>query len=98
MLTRVHEGPSRTVSIVIDGTAAEASAGETVAAALLAAGHVATRRTAVTGSPRGGYCLMGICFECVVTIDGVPNRQGCLVEVQPGMRIETGLARAAVAS
>jgi sarcosine oxidase subunit alpha len=41
---------------------------------------------------------MGICFECVVTIDGVPNRQGCLVEVQPGMRIETGVARAAVAS
>lgn len=98
MLSRVHEGPSRTVPIVIDGAAAEASVGETVAIALLAAGYLATRRTPVTGSPRGGYCLMGVCFECVVTIDGVPNRQGCLVEVQPGMRIETGQARAVVAS
>jgi sarcosine oxidase subunit alpha len=40
--------------------------------------------------------MMGVCFECLVTIDGVDNRQGCLIEVSEGMRIETQLGRRAV--
>ena len=59
-----------------------------VAAALLAAGFEHCRTTPVSGAPRAPYCMMGVCFECLVTIDGVGNRQGCLVPVREGMRVE----------
>ena len=66
-----------------------ARAGDTVAAALLANGVEACRQTLVSGAPRGPYCMMGVCFECLVVIDGIGNRQGCLVPLAQGMRIET---------
>ena len=59
------------------------------AGAALAAGIDHCRTTPVTGSPRAPYCLMGVCFECLVTVDGVGSRQGCLVPVREGMVIET---------
>jgi D-hydroxyproline dehydrogenase subunit gamma len=77
------------VRITIDGKTAEAHAGDTVAAAILAAGNVHCRTTPVSGAPRAPYCMMGVCFDCLVTIDGVGNRQGCLVHVQDGMCVET---------
>lgn len=77
------------VTLTIDGSAITARATDAVAAALLAAGHAACRETAVSNTPRGPYCLMGVCFDCLVSIDGVGNRQGCLVRVREGMRVET---------
>jgi hypothetical protein len=77
------------VAVVIDGKPFVARAGDTVAAALLAAGRATFRTTPVTGAPRGPYCLMGTCFDCLVTIDDVPGRQACLVAVAPEMRIDT---------
>jgi len=77
------------VTVLIDGKPHPARPGDTVAAALLAAGRTVFRTTPVTGTARGPYCLMGMCFDCLVTIDGVPNRQACLELVAPGMRIET---------
>ncbi len=77
------------VMLTVDGEAITARATDTVAAALLAAGHAACRETAVSNTPRGPYCLMGVCFDCLVSIDGVGNRQGCLVRVREGMRVET---------
>ena len=62
--------------------------GSTVAAALLDAGVRSFRRS-VRGEPRGPLCGMGICFECRVTIDGVPHRRACLVPVADGMRVTT---------
>ena len=61
--------------------------GETVAAALLAAGIAVVRETPQTAAPRAPYCLMGVCFDCLVEIDGVANRQACLVAVREGMQI-----------
>jgi len=75
--------------MTIDGQSVETRAGDTVATALLAADILACRVSAVSESPRGPYCLMGVCFECLVTVDGVGNRQGCLIEVREGMAIET---------
>lgn len=72
-----------------DGTAMTARHGDSVAAALLANGVAVFRRSPVSGAPRGPYCLMGVCFECLVVVDGVGNRQACLVPLQDGMRIET---------
>lgn len=64
-----------------------ARAGDSVAAALLANDAGPFRATPVSASPRAPWCLMGVCFDCLVEIDGVPNRQACLVEVAEAMRI-----------
>ncbi|MCP5053679.1 MAG: (2Fe-2S)-binding protein, partial [bacterium] len=39
--------------------------------------------------PRGALCGMGICFECIVTVNGIPNTRSCMTEVEPGMTVET---------
>ncbi|MDR6772230.1 (2Fe-2S)-binding protein [Azospirillum sp. BE72] len=83
------EATSQTVSFTIDGRPASARAGDSVAAALLANGVTACRNTPVSGAARGPYCMMGVCFDCLVTIDGTGNRQGCQVRVAPGMAVET---------
>ena len=88
MFARLPETGAKTVSLTIDGKPVDARAGDTVAAALLAAGFDHCRTTPVGGAPRAPYCMMGVCFECLVTIDGVGNRQGCLVPVTEGMQIE----------
>ena len=92
MFKRLPEVAGTSVAITIDGTPFSARAGDSVAAALLLAGHAACGVTAVTGQKRAPYCLMGVCFECLVTIDGEGARQACLVPVRDGMRIETQTA------
>jgi predicted molibdopterin-dependent oxidoreductase YjgC len=82
-----------TVSLKIDGKPIHARAGDTVAGAMLAAGVDRFRTTPVTESPRAPYCLMGVCFDCLVTIDGVGSRQACLVPVREGMAVETQLGK-----
>jgi hypothetical protein len=89
MFRQLPDGAGADIEVLVDGVATPARAGQSVAATLLAAGHLACRTTPVTGAPRGPYCMMGVCFDCLVTIDGTPNRQGCLVTVQGGMRIDT---------
>jgi predicted molibdopterin-dependent oxidoreductase YjgC len=76
-----------TLRITFNGTEIPATEGETVAAALLAAGITHTRDTHVHHQPRGPFCLMGICFDCLVEIDGAPNRQACMTIVRDGMVI-----------
>ena len=73
--------------LVFEGTAIQAHLGDSVAAAILAAGHGSTRTTPVSGQQRGPFCMMGVCFECLLEIDEVPNRQGCMVTVEDGMRV-----------
>lgn len=97
MFTRLDED-RHVVAFTLNGTPAIAHAGDSVAAALLANGVVTTRCSPVSGEPRGAYCMMGVCFECLVTINGVGNRQGCLVTVSDGMRVETGAGRRKLAA
>ena len=80
---------SAPVAITVDCKSISARAGDTVAAALLAAGIDHCRTTPVSGAPRAPYCLMGVCFDCLVTVDGVGSRQACLVPVRHGMTVET---------
>ena len=89
MFVRLPDVRAKDVSITIDGTPFTARAGDSVAAALLVSGRLACRTTAVTGAARGPFCMMGVCFDCLVTIDGRPNQQGCLIAVAPGMQIST---------
>jgi D-hydroxyproline dehydrogenase subunit gamma len=88
MFRRLPEVNASAVMLTVDGVPVSARPGDTVAAAMLAAGVDACRTTPVTGSPRGPYCLMGVCFDCLVTIDGIGNRQACLITAAPGMRVE----------
>ena len=87
MFQRLQPDARPTVTLTIDGHTVEAREGDTVAAAMLAAGLERCRTTPVTGAPRAPYCMMGVCFECLVCIDGVGNRQGCLVQVRQGMQV-----------
>ncbi len=76
------------IPITINGRQNQAIAGQTVAAALLAAGIRAFRQTP-NGVPRGIFCGMGVCFDCLVTIDEIPNRRACIELVHPEMEICT---------
>jgi hypothetical protein len=74
------------VEVRVEGRPVLAYLGETVATVLLAEGHLATRRT-VGGSPRGVFCGMGVCFDCLVVVDDLPNTRACMTWVRAGMRI-----------
>jgi predicted molibdopterin-dependent oxidoreductase YjgC len=75
------------IQIFVDDRPLTCRAGDSVAAALLAAGIDACRETVVSGSARGPYCMMGVCYDCLVQIDGIANRQGCMTPVSEGMQV-----------
>jgi len=77
------------LTVTVDGAPVAARAGESVAAALLAAGKLRFRDTPASGAARGPYCMMGVCFDCLVAIDGAGNLPACMVPVRDGMAIET---------
>ncbi|WP_142846733.1 (2Fe-2S)-binding protein [Telmatospirillum sp. J64-1] len=89
---RLPDQNRATVTLTVEGRTIEAKTGETVAAAILAAGLLShTRTTPVLGAERAPYCMMGVCFECLMVIDGEPNRQACMTLVQDGMNVERQL-------
>jgi len=81
------------VTIYVDGIPVDAWEGETVAAALIAAGHSILRFTPRLRQPRGIFCGMGICYDCVVVLSGAGAVRACMTRVRPNIRIETGAAR-----
>ena len=79
------------VRVTVNGADLQCRQGDSVAAALFAGGMQACRDTAVGEVPRGPYCMMGVCYDCLVTIDGQANQQGCMTAVREGMKIERQL-------
>ena len=79
-------GPAR-VRLTFEGRVIDAAPGDTVAAALLAAGVSTTRETPVSGAARAPFCMMGACFECMVEIDGEENVQACMILIRDGMTV-----------
>ncbi|MBO9330787.1 (2Fe-2S)-binding protein [Achromobacter sp. HZ01] len=79
------------VRVTVNGAELRCRQGDSVAAALFAGGVQACRDTAVNEVPRGPYCMMGVCYDCLVTIDGQANQQGCMTAVREGMKIERQL-------
>lgn len=73
--------------IFVDGKPSRAMVGEPLAAALLKANCVPMRHTPVNGAPRAPFCMMGVCFECLVEVDGTPNVQACATPVREGMHV-----------
>lgn len=87
MLKRQDEQQAK-VSIVFEGKPLDVSEGETVLAAVMASGAEYNRTTPVKGKHRAGYCQMGVCFDCLMEIDGVPNQQACMIQVRDGMQVK----------
>ena len=88
MFRRLPDDPRAIVRLTIAGQPVEARVGDSVAAAMLAAGLLPARTTPVRESPRAPYCMMGVCFDCLMVIDGVGSRQACMVAVREGMTVE----------
>lgn len=83
----IERGAAFTISV--DGETLPAYEGETVATVLMAAGRRMLRRTPNQGQPRGVYCGMGVCHDCLMVVDGQPNIRACMTAARPGMRVET---------
>lgn len=78
-------------TVNVDGREVDVIEGDTLGASLVRAGLLTNRRS-ITGEPRGMYCGMGACSECVVRVDGVSNVRACMTIACPGSTIETGSA------
>ncbi|MEE4594271.1 (2Fe-2S)-binding protein [Streptomyces sp. DSM 41524] len=78
---------SSSCRLTFDGTTVPARPGQSVGAALVAAGIVAWRTTRREGRPRGLFCGIGVCFDCLITVDGRPGQRACLVPARDGMRL-----------
>ncbi|MET7607790.1 (2Fe-2S)-binding protein [Streptomyces avermitilis] len=88
-LRLVRARPGAAFAVTFDGREIEALPGQTVAAALWSAGVTAWRTTRGEGRPRGVFCGIGVCFDCLLSVNGVPNQRACLVRVRPGDVIRT---------
>ncbi|MEV7437745.1 (2Fe-2S)-binding protein [Streptomyces griseoviridis] len=86
-LADAHPGPS--FAVTFDGREIRALPGQTVAAALWAAGVTSWRTTRDQGRPRGVFCGIGVCFDCLVTVNDRPNQRACLLPVEPGDTIRS---------
>lgn len=75
------------IDLLVDGEVIPAYDGETIAAALTAAGRRVFRHTIDGGAPRGVFCGIGICFDCLVDVEGMGQVRSCMVGVSPGMRV-----------
>lgn len=86
LMKNVERG--RSVTVTVDGQPIAAYQGETLAAALLASGRRTFRHTVPAGHPRGVFCGIGVCFDCLVTVDGSRIR-ACVTPVRDGMQVST---------
>lgn len=85
----VGANPGSSFEITMDGRPVTALPGQSVAAALWSAGILAWRTTRNAGRPRGAFCGIGQCYDCLATVNGEPNRRACLVPARPGDVITT---------
>ncbi|MET8703264.1 (2Fe-2S)-binding protein [Kitasatospora sp. NPDC058032] len=85
----VEAEPAPAFTIDFDGRPVPALPGQTIAAALWADGVLAWRTTRVGGKPRGAFCGIGACFDCLATVDGRPNQRTCLLPAEPGTTVTT---------
>ncbi|WP_375748547.1 (2Fe-2S)-binding protein [Vibrio sp. HN007] len=87
MYRLVGTAKSKDIDVVINGNRYQVPEGISVWSALALFELTTTRLAPVTGEARSAYCAMGVCFECLVEIDGMPNQRACSTKVQKGMRI-----------
>ncbi|MBN2033534.1 MAG: (2Fe-2S)-binding protein [Deltaproteobacteria bacterium] len=81
----ISRGPK--IKVFVNGQGLVAYHGETVLAALIAAGRRVLRKSRIDGENRGPLCGMGVCYECLVSVNGSPNRRACMTDVEDHMEI-----------
>ncbi len=79
-------------TIYIDGQSCPVEEGELLAVVLLRQPEPLFRKHPVDGSPRAAFCMMGVCFECLVEVNGIGNQQACMIRVEDGMKIKRSLS------
>lgn len=87
MFKRRREAGTGQVTIYFEDQPLDTAADISVAAALLCAGIDTLCTSPVSGEARGPHCMIGVCFECLIEVDGVAGRQACLTQVRDGMRL-----------
>jgi predicted molibdopterin-dependent oxidoreductase YjgC len=98
MFRKLHEPAPDALTIQIDGVPVKAEPGESVAAVLMRQEEPWSRLSPVTGSRRAPYCMMGVCFDCLAEVDGVPSVQTCLKPVREGMKVSRQLGKRRIGS
>lgn len=82
---------TQSVSFTFNGSAIECEEGQSISAALIAEDRRNLRSTRFGNEPRSIFCGIGICFDCVVAVNGVANQRSCLIEAREGMKVESAL-------
>ncbi|MFF3780898.1 (2Fe-2S)-binding protein [Streptomyces sp. NPDC001933] len=85
----VGAAPEPEFQLTFDGRPIRGLPGQTIAAALWSAGILTWRTTRVNGRPRGAFCSIGACYDCLATVNGRPNQRACLLPAAPGDAITT---------
>lgn len=87
----------KTIEFTLDGKTLTGLAGEPIAMALEAAGIMIHRYTAKKHEPRGIFCAIGRCTDCIMVVNGKPNVRTCITPLEEGMRVQTQYGAAAAA-
>lgn len=87
MFKQLPGSQTETVQIILNGLPVQVTKGTTVAANALAQNLVFTRTTPISSSKRAPFCMMGVCYECLMVIDGKSNQRACATYVEEGMHI-----------
>ena len=98
MFRKLPDPTGDAITVLLDGSPVAAWADDSVAAVLLRQDLAWSRTTPVSGMPRAPYCMMGVCFDCLATVDGVSSVQACMRQAVEGMRIERQRGRPDVSS
>ncbi|MER7822870.1 (2Fe-2S)-binding protein [Streptomyces sp. NPDC096097] len=85
----VGGSPASRFTVDLDGRELPAQEGQSIAAVLWGAGILAWRTTREGGAPRGAFCGIGSCYDCLVTVNGHPNQRACLLPARPGDSVTT---------
>ena len=86
-MRRVEKKTGKTITFYFEDKKIKCYEDDTIASALLASGEIIFRHSSVNATGRGPYCMMGICYECLLKINGFPNQQACMTKVKAGMRV-----------
>ncbi len=89
MFKQISNSPVETVEVTLNGQKIQVSQDMTVAAMALTQGLRYTRTTSVSDSKRSPFCMMGVCYDCLMVIDGKANQRACATYIKKGMQIET---------
>ncbi|GFO71818.1 D-hydroxyproline dehydrogenase subunit gamma [Bathymodiolus japonicus methanotrophic gill symbiont] len=89
MFKQLQNNDLGNLEVTLDGCKILVPQGTSVAAVVLAQGLRSTRTTPISNSPRAPFCMMGVCYDCLMIIDGKANQHSCATYVKQGMHVET---------